>query len=52
MQLLKKSNMVDYICVYDVYKLLYKNTHFQLTYNYNIIYLFFDLAIYLLIHHI
>jgi hypothetical protein len=29
MQLLKKSNMVDYICMYDVYKLLYKGPIFN-----------------------
>jgi hypothetical protein len=29
MQLLKKSNMVDYICMYDVYKLLYKRPIFN-----------------------
>jgi hypothetical protein len=30
MQLLKKSNAVDYICMYDVYKLLYKRPIFNL----------------------
>jgi len=34
MQFLKKSNMVDYGCMYDVYKLLYRfdsfSTHLQL----------------------
>jgi hypothetical protein len=29
MQLLKKMNMVDYICMYDVYKLLYKKPIFN-----------------------
>jgi hypothetical protein len=35
MQLLKKFDMVDYICMYNLYKLQYKKTHFQLTCNYN-----------------
>jgi len=30
MQFLKKSNMVDYICMYDVYKLLYRKLIFNL----------------------
>jgi len=29
MQFLKKLNMVDYICMYDVYKLLYKRPIFN-----------------------
>ena len=29
MQLFKKSNMVDYICMYDVYKLPYKRPIFN-----------------------
>jgi hypothetical protein len=48
MQFLKKLNMVNYICMYDVYKLSYKK-HFQLTCNYNTINWFFDMTIYLLI---
>ncbi len=52
MQLLKKSNMVDYICMYDVYKLLYRKPIF--TSPGTIIQLtdFSDVAIYLLMHHI
>jgi len=29
MQFLKKLNMVDYICMYDVYKLLYRRPIFN-----------------------
>jgi hypothetical protein len=29
MQLLKKSNMIDYICMYDVYKLMYRRPIFN-----------------------
>jgi hypothetical protein len=30
MQLLKKLNIIDYVCMYDVYKLLYKTPIFNL----------------------
>jgi hypothetical protein len=52
MQLFKKLNTVDYICMYNVYKLLYKKTHFQFICNYNTTNWFFNVTIYLLIHYI
>jgi len=44
MQLLKKFDMIDYICMYNVYK--------RFIYNYNITNWFFDVVIYLLMHRI
>jgi hypothetical protein len=48
MQLLKKSNMVDYRCMYSGIN-YHVEDPFQLICNYNTTNYFFDVAIYLLI---
>jgi hypothetical protein len=44
--------MVDYLCMYDVYKLLYRRPIFNLFTNIIQLIDFFDMIIYLSIHHI